>query len=414
MASIDRRDVNLLIGMKWDFFHVLADGLSRGIMVLWKKNMASFKVQESSSQFVVGELEVVNKGKWKIGTIYVSRDTYSRSSLWGRLEYHVSKEVPMIVGGNFNYLLSREEKKGGRDFVYSLGNKQMKSFITCIDLHEVESIGPKFTWCNNKKGAERILEKLDSCLLNSVAMNLSQWMVVRHLARIASDHYPILLNLLEFNKISKKQIKFEEVWASCPTSVTVAKKAWWRKVCCSLPHILNQKMNRALKALFNWSKAKYKELNQLKDELKKQILELQTKDAVIGFLNEEEAWLLKWRQRAKVKWIKEGDSNTRFFHAYASARRNINFIHKIKDENGLIMEDQIKVENVLNNYFNEKWKERECSLLGWPKQWKTLSIEDSLVLSIEFTIEDMEKVIQELGPNNAPGKNGISYSFLKA
>ncbi|XP_020705670.1 uncharacterized protein LOC110116444 [Dendrobium catenatum] len=182
--------------MDWDYFLVPAKGLSGGIIVLWKKNMASFKVLESSSQFVVGKLEVLNKGKWKIATLYGSRDTYKRRCLWERLEYHVSKEVPMIVGGDFNCLLSREEKKGGREFVYSLGTKEMKSFITCNDLHEVESIGPMFTWCNNKKGVERILEKLDMCLLNSADMNLSQRMVVRHLARITSDHSPILLNLL--------------------------------------------------------------------------------------------------------------------------------------------------------------------------------------------------------------------------
>ncbi|PKU74895.1 Putative ribonuclease H protein [Dendrobium catenatum] len=62
-----------------------------------------------------------------------------------------------------------------------------------------------------------------------------------------------------------------------------------------------------------------------------------------------------WKQRAKVKWLKEGDSNARFFHAYASGRRNMNFIHKIKEENGMIVDDQDQVEIILNNYFTNNF-----------------------------------------------------------
>ncbi|KAI0513459.1 hypothetical protein KFK09_009480 [Dendrobium nobile] len=200
--------INTLIGEECNFFHVPSEGLSGGIVVLWKHKMADFNVLEASSQMVVGDLKVANKDTWRIATKYGSKDVYIRRNLWERLEQHMSKEIPMIIGGDFNCLLSKEEKKGGRNFMFSLGPKEMKSFISCNDLHEVTSIGPKYTWCNNKKGAERILEKLDRCIVNATAFNSSHQLLVRYLARIASDHNPILLNLLEFNPTIRKDIRF--------------------------------------------------------------------------------------------------------------------------------------------------------------------------------------------------------------
>jgi hypothetical protein len=43
-----------------------------------------------------------------------------------------------------------------------------------------------------------------------------------------------------------------------------------------------------------------------------------------------------WRQRSRAIWLKSGDQNTRFFHSFASARRNNKHIWEILDEDGQI------------------------------------------------------------------------------
>ena len=35
---------------------------------------------------------------------------------------------------------------------------------------------------------------------------------------------------------------------------------------------------------------------------------------------------VQWRQKSRVKWIKEGDCNSKFFHRVASGRRSRKFI----------------------------------------------------------------------------------------
>ncbi|XP_028551283.1 uncharacterized protein LOC110116728 [Dendrobium catenatum] len=116
--------------------------------------------------------------------------------------------------------------------------------------------------------------------------------VVRHLPRVASDHCPILLNLLDFNPRIKRTIKFKDVWASNSASAAVVRGVWEKNLAGSLSKILNSKMKKSLKALFYW-RANHKTLFQLKECLLKEIEELQVKEANNGGLLDVDSWTLK-------------------------------------------------------------------------------------------------------------------------
>lgn len=45
--------------------------------------------------------------------------------------------------------------------------------------------------------------------------------------------------------------------------------------------------------------------------------------------NNEEAY---WRMKSRVTWLKEGDKNTRFFHAATKSRRAQNRFRCLKDD----------------------------------------------------------------------------------
>ncbi|KAI0488554.1 hypothetical protein KFK09_028390 [Dendrobium nobile] len=244
ITAVDKKVISTLVGERWDFCRVPLEGLSGGILVIWRQDLANFSMLEASSQLLIGDLNVINKGTWRIATIYGNKDVYRRRSLWEGLEHHMTEDFPMIIGGDFNCLLFKEEKKGGRNFVFGLGPRDMKSFITCNDLHEVACVGPKYTWCNNKRGADRILEKLDRCLVNATAFNSSHRLLVRHLTRLALDHCPILLKLLNFNPPNKKVLRFEEVWTSIPAYVAIVNKSWNKNTKGDPSQALNHKLKR--------------------------------------------------------------------------------------------------------------------------------------------------------------------------
>ena len=74
-------------------------------------------------------------------------------------------------------------------------------------------------------------------------------------------------------------------------------------------------------------------------------------------LREEE---IKWIQRSRCKWSKEGDKNTRFFHEMASLRQRTNRIYLIIDwQRGLEKKEEIisHIEDFFRSlYADESWE----------------------------------------------------------
>ncbi|XP_020683863.1 uncharacterized protein LOC110100616 [Dendrobium catenatum] len=305
--------------------------------------MVSFDIGETSSQVIVGSLSVPNLGIWRIATVYGSRICKERESLWKQLQDCMEDAIPSIIGRDFNCIVNKEEKRGGKRFLFSKGPREMKSFMVNSDFHDVGSMGPRFTWCNNKEETSRIWEGLDRCILNSSAIQILLMATIKHLARVASDHSPIVLSMKDKMHCKAKIFKFEDTWRSYPTAKCIVYNSWMKNDYGDEHSILQRKLKRIMKALFFWNKNKCKDLNVLKETLKREILDLQNREACDVNWTADDLVLLRnkvhefnvtlirlstwWNQRAKVRWHEEGDTNSRFFQNFASARHNGNRIN---------------------------------------------------------------------------------------
>ncbi|XP_020705885.2 uncharacterized protein LOC110116580 [Dendrobium catenatum] len=209
ISIFDRKDCDNFIGKLWDFYCYPAEDISGGLMVCWRKDLATFSILLSSPQTIIEELYIANKGKWIIASVYGNNDLYKRKNLWNTLEGISNPVYPIIIGGDFNCILSQKDKLGGKRFKYTQGVQDFNNFISSCDLHELKFIGPRYTWCNKKTGGARIMERLDKCFLNSAALLSIINLVVKHLPRIASDLCPILVNLFNPTIRRKRFIKYE-------------------------------------------------------------------------------------------------------------------------------------------------------------------------------------------------------------
>lgn len=109
----------------------------------------------------------------------------------------------------------------------------------------------------------------------------------------------------------------------------------------------------------SWNKEVFGQLKQKIIDKEKQVLEAQSEydsnpsDPLLLALNFSKAslhnWLkaesIHWKQKSKIRWLKDGDRNTKFFHLSAKSRSTINRIDKISVD-GIIIEDaeQIRIE----------------------------------------------------------------------
>ena len=58
-----------------------------------------------------------------------------------------------------------------------------------------------------------------------------------------------------------------------------------------------------------------------------------------------------WRQKSSIRWLREGDTNTKFFHFVVKQRRNTNFIGRIKDETGRWVEDEGAIKHSATQFY---------------------------------------------------------------
>ena len=64
-----------------------------------------------------------------------------------------------------------------------------------------------------------------------------------------------------------------------------------------------------------------------------------------------------WAQKANIKWVKEGDSNSAFFHSHVKEKRSKLKMKKIKDESGQWVEGTENTAAMGEKYFEEIFTE---------------------------------------------------------
>jgi len=145
--------------------------------------------------------------------------------------------------------------------------------------------------------------------------------------------------------------------------------------------------------------------NSLSLDLKNMIRKLEKRKNLI--LSKEEA---TWRLKSRPIWLKEGDRNTRFFHKFASARREKNSIWSIKDEKGNVLLSQHEIAREAVRYFQNQYRRREVifqdALWGIelvPKMFNDVANEDFIKPVSE---EELLKAIKSFKKDKSPGPDG--------
>lgn len=142
------------------------------------------------------------------------------------------------------------------------------------------------------------------------------------------------------------------------------------------------------------------------------IKELQRKKCKI--LEQEEA---SWRLKSRAIWLKEGDGNSKFFHRFASSRREKNSIWKIKDGKGDLLYSQQDISSEAVRYFGNQYKRSgECRiqdiLWGIDLFPQMFVDEQNDCLFQPITEEELLETMKSFKKDKCPGPDGWTIEFF--
>ncbi|XP_026416850.1 uncharacterized protein LOC113312301 [Papaver somniferum] len=268
-----------------------------------------------------------------------------------------------------------------------------KPASTSIDQTNAAQKAPKtglqYSWSNCQHGNKIILCNLDRAVYNHLWFQKHIDWGYKVGLRIAFDHAPLLGGCASIPKPPNIPFKFQKMWLSHSNFMEVISQCWNEYVVGDPSFVLLHKLKKLENILKDWNWKVLGDINVQIKETEEEVnkaMELSDNnpsnaEALDRLVNAENNYNsievqlnIMLKQKARIKWVKEGSANTSFFHTNLKIRQSRNFISELEDTNGDNISDQNKIADTLVQHFEQKF------------QYKAAEEVDSLLEVIPYVI----------------------------
>eukprot|EP00253_Pinus_taeda_P033811 PITA_33811 len=415
-----------------------AIGAAGGIAILWNPNEIILDNWSCMNGSITGLGRIVGTPQQVIITgVYGPPSSGRREQFINSFKTirRLYPEAAWIIGGDFKLIRSLDEKKGGlrrRDHFMDSFN----DLIEELRLVDIQSINGVYTWNNIRGGKNQIASRLDRFLVSEAIMKMDVFVEAKILPSLGSDHWPIRLEI-DIKRIQgKRPFKFEAFWLRDPDFIKKV-EVWWGNCTsqgrCRM-HTFQLKLKSLKVQIKRWNKEEFGNVLEDKQKLEKKMEDIQQKiilegrteesvnkeGAILGRLEERRKQQeILWRQKSRIKWLREGERNTKFFHQAMIKHRQGNRILSIKNKNGVRVVEQNEIEQVLMEHHKEILAEPQVDRMRAIQEIcsaiPSLVTEDqNKALMRAVTLEELEEVVKSMKKGIAPGPDGFTVDFFQA
>nr|XP_027109270.1 uncharacterized protein LOC113729143 [Coffea arabica] len=334
-------------------------------------------------------------------------------------------QVAVCDESGFTMVLPQKSRKRR---VYNAIPRQILTRQASKAIEELPFSGSTYTWSGVRAGA-RIWKRLDRVLVNQHWLDFLPNTSVQHLNRATSDHSPLLVSLRPAAPSFPKSFKFQSFWVSSPGLLPLVQSNWDLATQGYGMYRLAFKLKRLKTCLRQWSREHFGDIfqavrqHEVEVQQKEVIYEANQTEETRAELHRAQGRLLHslriqedyWRQKARLRWVTDGDSNTRYFHAFVREKRSKLAIHRIQDADGTWLEGDDRVGEEAVRFFQqlltaEEIRDVEDLLAHIPE---LVSAAQNGELMREVTMEEVKGVVFDLDKDSAPGVDGYTGVFFR-
>ncbi|XP_073368076.1 uncharacterized protein [Aegilops tauschii subsp. strangulata] len=413
------------IGPSFDGFAYLPALDTRGgILLGWSSAHLSISNITFDTNFLSGLVHSQDGSEWWLSAVYGPQGDELKTQFLVELQHRrdVSPR-PWMVLGDFNMIIRANEKSNS-----NLNRGMMRKFKAFVDNNELKELymhGRRFTWSNERD--QLVMTKIDRVLV-SVDWELNfPDVLLQALSSNISDHAPLHLST-SAPFCPKRRFRFETCWTRLEGFEQAVKDAWVCEDDTVDPFKrLNALLRNTASALQAWGQCKIgnikiqmaianfvilrldRAMESRQLDCRERWLRRSLKHALLGLASLQRTIE---RQRSRLRWIREGDANTKLFQAVANGRRTKNFIPHIR-HNGELVSQQERKEEIFSDAYKQLLGQASARDVNVDLGFLDMAHLNLSELDDIFTEEEVWSAIKEMHLERAPGPDGFTAAFYQ-
>nr|GEU33284.1 hypothetical protein [Tanacetum cinerariifolium] len=427
MESILTLDIKLLWGnSNFDFIFSEALGNSGGILCAWDHNVFRKEHHTISDNFVAlfGSW-IPNQMKTMFISVYAPQAGSNKRILWSYLETLVNRwNGECVIMGDFNEVRRMEERWGSSFNVNDV--RRFNNFIFNAGLVDFQLEGYSFTWAHHSATK---MSKLDRFLVSHGFISCFPYISAVCLDRHLSDHRPILLREV-FTDYGATPFHLYHSWFSFQGFDQMVSHVW-HSICLNYRndmirfkkklqilkkelHVFVTDMKKKQMGCVNELKTNLSDIDTILDQVGISDDILLARTEYMNLLLDTKAAVGRdYIQKAKIKWVVEGDENSKNFHGIVNRKRASLAVKGIMVD-GDWVDDPSRVKNEFRDHFNSRFQDPGTCHgklnFTFPNR---LTSDQETELENPISKDEIRDAVWGCGENISPGPDGFTFEFFR-